>query len=80
MNEHKADIKWIISRFPRTFELKAFPGMLFRISEQRSQVKNNKIVLYLECLREGWWSVHTWISESELRLQLIPIQEQNKSE
>jgi hypothetical protein len=79
MNKHKADIKWIISRFPHTFGLKAFPGMVFRISERRSSFKDGKIKLYLECLREGWWSVHTWVSESELCLQLVPTKEQNKS-
>lgn len=79
MNEHKADIKWIIGRFPHTFGLKAFPGMLFRISEKRSSIKDGRVILYLECLREGWWSVHTWVSESELRLQLVFVHEQNKS-
>lgn len=64
-----------IDSFPPVFGLRAFPGVVFRLSRTHSRLVDGRVMLYTESKREAWWCLHTRGTESELRRQLIPINE-----
>lgn len=68
-------IQEAISTFPIEFGLRAFPNATFRMSSRASYVHSGRIFLYVECKREGWWSLFTRATINEFRTQVLPLKD-----
>lgn len=67
-----------IASFPATFGLAAFPGDVFRISERNSYfgaIHSEFPTLYTDIMRNGEWCDFAKGTPSELRYQLVKLDE-----
>jgi hypothetical protein len=61
-----------IKQFPETFELRAFPGKMFRISPEASYINDyDGVTLYTQVLRDGEWLDAVKGSPEELRRDMV---------
>lgn len=60
-------IRAAIAKFPPTFELRGFPGDVFRLSPTSSYVSGQRVVLYTQRKDGNQWLDFSKGSESELR-------------
>ena len=63
-------IRTAITKFPATFELRGFPGDVFRLSPTSSYVSGQRVVLYTQRKDGNQWLDFSKGSESELRREV----------
>jgi hypothetical protein len=72
-NEQQKAIADAIALFPAEFGLRAFPGLVFRISKAASYVSGNEVMLYT-VIREGdHWNDFLKGTVAEMRSQVRPL-------
>lgn len=64
-------IRAAIAKFPATFELRGFPGDVFRLSPSASYVSGQRVVLYTQRKDGNQWLDFSKGSESELRREVM---------
>ena len=64
-------IRATIARFPSTFELRGFPGDVFRLSPTSSYVSGGRVLLYTQRKDGNQWLDFAKGTESELRSEVI---------